>query len=156
MENQTEEAVKSLLKLSEINTARMEGYENAISTACKSDMKKFFGEKVKETLDLTNQLNRFICESTKNSDGNEINKESEKILRSNFYFSIAKSSNNPRTVILSCQLGDECAVTAYKDILKSKTLKLLPYLREVLLKQLSNLEESLLATRKILFDTTFA
>lgn len=154
MENQTEEAVKSLSKLSEINTARIEGYENAILKACKGKMKKYFKAKVKETFDLTSQINHFIFESS--SDNNETDKGDEKIQRSNFYFSIAKSSDNPRTVILSCQLGDECAVKAYKDLLKSKTIKLLPYLREVLLKQLSNLEESLLATRQILFDTSFA
>jgi hypothetical protein len=152
MENFTEEAVKSLAKLSEINTARMEGYGNAISKVCKGDMKTYFGEKVKETLDLTNQINRFIGQS--NTGVNEV--ENKKIQRSNFYFTIAKASDNPRTVILSCQLGDECAVTAYKDILLSKTVKLLPYLREILQKQLSNLEDCLMATHQILFDTTFA
>jgi hypothetical protein len=150
MENFTEEEVKSLTKLSEINTARIEGYENAISKVCKGGMKTFFGEKVKETLDLTQQINQFIGDF-------EIDEfENHKIQRSNFYFTIAKASDNPRTVILSCQLGDECAVTAYKDILLSKTVKLLPYLREILQKQLSNLEECLTATHQILFDSAFA
>ncbi len=154
METQADEAVKGLTKLSEINIARMEGYGNAISNIYKDDMKTYFVGKIKETSDLTKKLNRFIGKS--NLEENEAKNENKTIQRSNFYFTMAKSSKNPRTVVLSCQLGDECAVTAYKDILKSKTVNLLPYLRDILMKQLSNLEDCLMATHQILFDTTFA
>ncbi len=154
METQADEAVKGLTKLSEINIARMEGYGNAISSICKGDRKAYFVKKIQETSDLTKQINHFIEES--NLEENEAINENKKLQCSNFYFTMAKSSKNPRTVILSCQLGDKCAVTAYKDILKSKTVNLLPYLRDILQKQLSNLEDCLTATQQILFETTFA
>ena len=147
METYSEEIFKGLVKLSEINVARMEGYKNAISKTNNSKMREMLNARVKETLYLNNQLNRVIAESKIDSETTEEDQNDKKILRSNFYFTIAKASNNPRTVILSCQLGDQCAVTAYKDILISKTIKLLPFLRNILVKQLHNLEKSLVTIR---------
>jgi hypothetical protein len=155
METYSEEIFNSLLKLSEINVARVEGYKNAISKICKGDMRKELSARVKETMDLSNQLNSVISDSKSDSETTKVDQIGKKILRPNFYFMIAKGSNNPRTAILSCQLGDQCAVTAYKELLITKTVKLLPFVRKILVKQLKNLEDSLVTTRLIMFDSSF-
>lgn len=155
METYSEEIFNSLLKLSEINLFRVEGYKNAISKICKGDMRKELSARVKETVNLSNQLNRVISDSKIDTENAEEDKIGKKILRPNFYFMIAKCSNNARTAILSCQLGDQCAVTVYKELLITKTVKLLPLLRNILVKQLKNLEESLETTRLIMSNSTF-
>lgn len=154
METYSEEIFKSLLKLSEINLARVEGYKNAISKICKGDMRKELSARVKETMDLSKQLNRVISDSQIDTENTDEQQMGKKILRPNFYFMIAKGSKNPRTAILSCQLGDQCAVTEYKKVLISKTVKLFPFLRVILLKQLKNLEDSLVTTKLIIFNST--
>jgi hypothetical protein len=156
METYSEEVFNSLLKLSEINMARMEGYKNAVSKIYDDDVRKNLDARIEETLDLTNQLNRVIADlkiDTENTGEYPIDK---KILRPNFYFTIAKASNNPRTVILSCQLGDQCAVAAFTEVLMTKSVKLLPFLQNILVKQLENFEKSLVTTQLIMFNSTLA
>lgn len=155
METYSVEIFSSLLKLSEINGARVEGYKNAISKISESEVRKELSARIIETMQLSNQLNSVIFDSKIDAESNKEDQIGKKILRPNFYFMIAKASNNPRTAVLSCQLGDQCAVTAYQEVLISKTIKLLPFLKNILVKQLKNIEESLARTRLIMFDSSF-
>ncbi len=156
MKNCTNAEVSSLLKLTEINVARVSGYESAISKTGESELKKHLVDEFREMSALTNQLNLVINDFPEKTNYEKINDNNEKISCTNFYFTVAKVSGNPRTVILSCYLGDKSALAAYRSFLKSETTNLSPCLREILSKQLTNVEESFLTTSQILFEMTFA
>jgi apolipoprotein N-acyltransferase len=66
--------------------------------------------------------------------------EDAKMNQSQFYFGMARASQNPRTVMVSCQFGDEYLVKTYKRILEVLEIKTLPYLREVLTRHLNNIQ----------------
>ena len=155
MKNCTNEEVNCLIKLIEINANRVKGHESAIAKTRESELRKHLIDEFREMSELTTQLNLIINEFTEKLNDEKNSNHNEKISCINFYFTVAKASSNPRTVILSCYLGDKCALTAYLNFLKSERTQLSPYLREILSNQLVNIEESLQTTNQILVEMTF-
>ncbi|WP_337041061.1 hypothetical protein [Emticicia sp. 17c] len=149
MEKLNEEAVKSLIQLREINAVRVKGYQNAVQTIRNGNLKKYFQIKINEMNDFTDCIDRSIMNS--NIDLNKsIQVQTEKIHQSQFYFTMAMSSTNPRTVALSCQLGDKFAEKAYESTMNLLQFLSLPELLTILGKHISNLRKSFDTTKEVL------
>lgn len=151
MDKLNEEAMRSLRQLCEINAVRVKGYQKAVDMIKNGNSKRYFQVKIEETIDLTEYINRSIEDA--NFEKMKASKlENEKIHQSQFYFTMAASSTNPRTVALSCQLGDKFAEKAYASALS--TIQLFPELMSILGKHISSLRKSFETTQEA-FDLAF-
>ncbi|RYU96190.1 hypothetical protein [Emticicia agri] len=147
MEKFNEEAMRSLILLREINAVRVKGYQKAVDMIKNGNSKKYFQVQINETNDLTECINRSIA--AVHVDRARPNKiEHEKIHQSQFYFTMAASSTNPRTVALSCQLGDKFAEKAYASALTAIQFLSLPELLTLLGKHISSLRKSFESTQE--------
>ncbi|GAB3515224.1 hypothetical protein [Emticicia fontis] len=151
MDKLNEEAMRSLKQLCEINAVRVKGYQKAVDMIKNGNSKKYFQVKINETIDLTEYINRSI-ESTNFERTRSTKVENEKIHQSQFYFTMAASSTNPRTVALSCQLGDKFAEKAYASALSQ--LLMFPDLMSTIGKYMSSLRKSFETTQEA-FDLAF-
>ena len=153
MDKLSEEAIKNLIQLREINAVRVKGYQKAVDMIKNANSKKYFQVKINETNDLTACINRLIEESyLERTKPNKV--ESERIHQSQFYFTMAVTSTNPRTVALSCQLGDKFAEKAYASALSLIQVLSFPELRNALGKHITSLRKSFESTREA-FDLAF-
>jgi hypothetical protein len=153
MEKFNEEAMKSLRQLCEINAVRVKGYQKAVDMIKNGNSKKYFQIKIEETIDLTECINRSIEKA--NFDRVKPSKvENNKLHQSQFYFTMAATSTNPRTVALSCQLGDKFAEKAYTSALSAIASLSFPELMNVLGKHVSSLRKSFETTQEE-FDLAF-
>jgi len=153
MEKIHEDAIKSLIQLREINSVRVKGYQNAIDVIRNGELKNYFQVKIKEIVDFSECINRSI-DSTSYDVKEPVRIDGEKIHQSQFYFTMAMSSNNPRTVALSCQLGDKFAAKAYEATLSLVEFLSFPDLTGMLMKHISNLRKSFNTTQQT-FDMAF-
>lgn len=147
METINEEAIRSLMQLREINAVRVKGYQKAVDMIKNSNSKKYFQVKINETNYLTECIDRLI----ESSDSEKIksNKvEAKRPHQSQFYFTMAATSTNPRTVALSCQLGDKFAEKAYASALSAIQFLSLPELLNALGKHVTSLRKSFESTRE--------
>lgn len=151
MDKLNEEAMRSLKQLCEINAVRVKGYQKAVDMIKNGNSKRYFQIKIDETIDLTEYINRSI-EGANFERMKPAKIESERIHQSQFYFTMAASSTNPRTVALSCQLGDKFAEKAYTLALNQ--LLLFPELMSILGKHISSLRKSFETTQEA-FDLAF-
>lgn len=145
MDKLNEEAMRSLKQLCEINAVRVKGYQKAVDMIKNGNSKRYFQVKIDETIDLTEYINRSI-EDANFERMKPAKVESEKIHQSQFYFTMAASSTNPRTVALSCQLGDKFAEKAYASALGQ--LLSFPELMSILGKHISSLRKSFETTQE--------
>jgi apolipoprotein N-acyltransferase len=65
---------------------------------------------------------------------------------------MARASKNPRTVMVSCQFGDEYLIKTDKRILSVLEIRTLPYLREVLTRHLDNLQNAFVKIENTLLE----
>ncbi|MBA4850130.1 hypothetical protein [Emticicia sp. BO119] len=153
MEKLNEDAIRSLKQLCEINEVRVKGYQKAVDMIKNTNSKKYFQVRINETNNLTDCINRSIeGVSFEKIKQNKI--ERTQIHQSQFYFTMAAASTNPRTVALSCQLGDKFAEKAYASALNIIQLLSFPELLKVLGKQVSSLRKSFETTQEA-FDLAF-
>jgi hypothetical protein len=154
MEHLNDEAIRSLIQLREINAVRVKGYQKAVEMIKNGNSKKYFQVKINETINLTEYINRSIGGT--NFEKIKPNKaEQKQIHQSQFYFIMAATSTNPRTVAVSCQLGDKFAEKAYASALSVIQLLSFPELLNVLGKHVSSLRKSFETTQEA-FDLAFA
>ena len=142
-----EEAMRSLMQLREINAVRIKGYQKALEMIKNGNSKKYFQVKINEANDLTECINRSI--EGVNFGRMKSNKvEHERIHQSRFYFTMAATSTNPRTVALSCQLGDKFAEKAYASAINVIEMLSFPELLNLLGKHVSSLRKSFETTQE--------
>lgn len=154
MEMINEEAIRSLMQLREINAVRIKGYQKAVDMIKNGNSKRYFEVKINESIYLTECIDRLIENaSAEKLKSNRV--EGKRPHQSQFYFTMAATSTNPRTVALSCQLGDKFAEKAYASTLNAIQFLSLPELMNALGKHLSSLRKSFDSTREA-FDLAFA
>ncbi len=147
MDKLSDEALRSLIQLREINAVRVKGYQKAVDMIKNGNSKKYFQIKIDETIDLTECINRSI-EGVNFGQSKPNKVEAERPHQSQFYFTMAAATTNPRTVALSCQLGDKFAEKAYESALSALQFLTLPELLSALGKQVASLRKSIESTRE--------
>ena len=140
MRIKSEEILKGLISVFKINEYRVEVYRKLMNIIHNPELQPFFKSQLDESEMMIHALNP-LMNSIENAES-PLHFEDEKINQSQFYFGMARASKNPRTVMVSCQFGDEYLVKMYKRILEILEIKTLPYLREILTRHLNNLQIS--------------
>jgi hypothetical protein len=113
----SEEVLRGLINIFNINGYRVEVYQKLKNQIYNPELQKYFQKQVDESSIILKELNPILNSSLKES-GNSVVFEDAKLDQSQFYFGLACASSNPRTVIVSCQFGNEFLIKAYQKILK--------------------------------------
>jgi hypothetical protein len=138
MKIKSEEILKGLISVFKINEYRIEVYRKLMNMIHNPELQPYFKEQIEESATVIEELNP-LMDSVENAES-PLHFEDAKMNQSQFYFGMARASKNPRTVMVSCQFGDEYLVKTYKRILEILEIKTLPYLREVLTRHLNNIQ----------------
>lgn len=138
MKIKNEEILKGLISVFKINEHRVEVYRKLKSMIYNSELQHYFESQINESLIIIEQLKPLI-DSTENSES-PLHFEDVRMNQSQFYFGVARASKNPRTVMVSCQFGDEYLIKTYITMLEILEIKTLPYLREMLTRHLNKLK----------------
>jgi hypothetical protein len=140
MKIKSEEILKGLISVFKINEYRVEVYRKLRNMIHNPELQPYFESQIDESVTIIEELNP-LMDSLENAES-PLHFEDAKMNQSQFYFGMARASKNPRTVMVSCQFGDEYLVKTYKKMLAVLEIKTLPYLREVLTRHLNNLQAS--------------
>ena len=127
-----EEILKGLLNIFKINSQRIEVYGKLSETIYTPELQQHFKTQADESTLLLNELNSILYQSFENSES--------PILYEDSTFGMARASNNPRTVMVSCQFGDEFLMKAYQKILEFLEVKYMPSLNDILTKHLKSIK----------------
>ena len=138
MKIKSEEILEGLISIFKINEYRIEVYRKLINMIHNPELQPYFESQVDESVAIIKELNP-LMDSVENAES-PLYFEDAKINQSQFYFGMARASKNPRTVMVSCQFGDEYLVKIYENMLQVLEIKTLPYLREILMRHLHNLQ----------------
>jgi uncharacterized protein (TIGR02284 family) len=112
-----EKTIEVLNSLLEINNDRIEGYNTAIQETKDADLKSFFNE-LKETSvscnkDLLSEVNKF---GGKPEEGT---KTTGKLYRTWMDFKATLTGNDRKTILKSCEFGEEVAVNTYQKAIEN-------------------------------------
>lgn len=111
MEN--EKSIKVLNALIEINNDRIEGYETALTETNESDLKSLFNRFIQNSrkfkAELVNEVTRI---GGKPEEGT---RATGKIYRAWMEVKAALTGKDRKTVLNSCEYGEDVAVSTYKD-----------------------------------------
>ena len=150
MKIKSEEMLKGLISIFKINEYRIEVYRKLINMVHNPELQPYFKAQVEESVTVIEELNP-LMDSIENAES-PLHFEDVKMNQSQFYFGIARASKNSRTVMVSCQFGDEYLVKMYKRMLEILEIRTLPYLRDVLTRHLHNLPKAFEKIENILLD----
>ena len=138
MKIRSEEILRGLINVFKINEYRIEVYHKLMSIIHNPELQPYFKAQADESATMIEKLNPLIV-SVENAES-PLHFEDAKMNQSQFYFGMARASQNPRTVMVSCQFGDEYLIKTYKKMLELLEIKTLPYLRDILTRHLNNLQ----------------
>lgn len=150
MKIKSEEILKGLISIFKINEYRIEVYHKLINMIHNPELQPYFKAQVEESVTVIEELNP-LMDSIENAES-PLHFEDVKMNQSQFYFGMARASKNPRTVMVSCQFGDEYLVKIYKRMLEILEIKTLPYLKDVLTRHLHNLQMAFAKIENTLLD----
>jgi hypothetical protein len=152
MKVKSEEILRGLINVFKINEYRVEVYRRLMDMIHNPELQPYFQSQVEESATIIEELNP-ILDSLENAES-PLLFEDTKMNQSQFYFGMARASQNPRTIMVSCQFGDEYLVKTYKRMLEILEIKTLPYLREILIRHLDNIQNSFSKIENIFLDNT--
>ena len=113
----SEEVLRGLINIFNINGYRVEVYEKLKNQIYNPELQQYFQKQVDESSTILKELNPILNSSLEESE-NPVVFEDAKLDQSQFYFGLACASSNPRTIMVSCQFGNEFLIKAYQKILK--------------------------------------
>lgn len=133
-------AFEGLKKLSYIQKYRVKAYEQAERKATETDLKHFIIDIIRESEEFNDDLEDLLLEIEKEYTLN-YKEEDLRLHQSQFYYAVARSQNNSRTVFLSCLLGDSYSLKAYHDLLAYQNISLFPVIKAKLENQLKKIKD---------------
>ncbi|MCW3086164.1 MAG: hypothetical protein JWP12_3530 [Bacteroidetes bacterium] len=136
---ETKDKTISLLnELIKINNDRIEGYEKAAKETTEQEFKSIFGNMAQESQKYKNEL---IAEVTGLGGAPaEGTTTSGKVYRAWMDIKAALSGKDRKAILASCEFGEDAALEAYRDVLKSDEFA--KRSREVVILQQNNLQNS--------------
>ncbi|PWK25154.1 hypothetical protein LV89_02780 [Arcicella aurantiaca] len=140
MKIQSEETLKCLINIFKINGYRIEVYKKLVNTIYSPELKRSFQNQADESASIVEKLNHILDESFENSDSPVLFEDAQ-IDQSQFYFGMAQASKNVRTILVSCQFGDEFLIKSYQKILAIFEFEAFNPLKECLTTHLSSLKK---------------
>jgi hypothetical protein len=137
----SEEVLRGLINIFNINGYRVEVYQKLQNQIYNPELQKYFQEQVDESSIILKELNPILSSSIEESE-NPVVFEDAKLDQSQFYFGLACASNNPRTVMVSCQFGNEFLIKTYQKILDCLDTKALDFLWVMVSKHLESIKNT--------------
>lgn len=136
---ETNDKTISLLNdLIRINNDRIEGYEKAAKETTEPELKSLFGNMAQESQKNKNEL---ISEVTGlGGTPAEGTTASGKVYRAWMDIKAALAGRDRKAILASCEFGEDAALEAYQDVLKSDEFA--KKSREVVILQQNNLQHS--------------
>ncbi len=117
MENKNEEVVKQLNKIVEINNDRIEGYETATKETTDSALKALFTDFASRSRGFKSELSSEVTAyGGTPTDGT---KNTGKLFRIWMDVKAALTDADRKKIIESCERGEDAALDAYDEVLKS-------------------------------------
>ena len=137
----SEEVLRGLINIFNINGYRVEVYQKLQNQIYNPELQQYFKKQVDESSIILKELNPILNSSLEESE-NPVVFEDAKLDQSQFYFGLACASNNPRTVMVSCQFGNEFLIKAYQKILKFLDNSTLDFLWVMVSKHLESIKNT--------------
>lgn len=137
----SEEVLRGLINIFNINGCRVEVYQKLQNQIFNPTLQQYFQNQVDESTIILKELNQILNSSLEEFE-NPVVFEDAKLDQSQFYFGIACASNNPRTVMVSCQFGNEFLIKAYQKILNFLDTKALDFLWVIVSKHLESIKNT--------------
>ena len=113
-----EKTIEALNTLVQINNDRIEGYETAIKETKETDLKDLFMELSRTSFKCKNELDDTILKL--GGTPTESTKITGKFFRMWMDVKVALSSNDRKTILNSCEFGEDMAVETYNKVLRDK------------------------------------
>jgi uncharacterized protein (TIGR02284 family) len=138
METTSKKTVSLINDLIVINHDRIEGYERAAKETDDAQLKSLFTHMADESRQFKNELVREVV----NQGGSpaEGTTTSGKVYRAWMDIKAALTGKDRKAIIASCEFGEDAALEAYEDVLKSSELPV--DCRNVISRQKSSLQQS--------------
>ncbi len=136
---ETEKSIAVLNSLVEINNDRMEGYKTAESETKESDLSALFQKMIHTSENCKNELSIEILR-LKGTPTNET-KISGKFFRVWMDVKVALGKNDRKTILNSCEYGEDVALKVYRSVLLDRSDELTPTQRKIISLQLSLLKK---------------
>ncbi len=137
----SEEVLRGLINIFNINGYRVEVYQKLQNQIYNPELQKYFQKQVDESSVILKELDPILNSSLQESE-NPVVFEDAKLDQSQFYFGLACASNNPRTVMVSCQFGNEFLIKAYQKILNFLDTNALDFLWVIVSKHLESIKNT--------------
>jgi uncharacterized protein (TIGR02284 family) len=120
METNDSQTISLLNDLIRINNDRIEGYERAVNDTDDTQLKSLFHTMAQESRKFKNEL---LTEVIKLGGTPEENTTvSGKIFRAWMDFKAAMAGKNRKSIIASCETGEDAALDVYNDVMESGKL----------------------------------
>ena len=113
-----EKTIEALNTLVQINNDRIEGYETAIKETKENDLKDLFLELSKTSFKCKNELANEVIKL--GGTPTEATKITGKFFRMWMDVKVALSTNDRKTILSSCEFGEDVAVETYNKVLRDK------------------------------------
>lgn len=115
MTNPTEKSEKLTRELIIINNDRSKGYKTAADEAKDGDLKPLFNRFSSQSKQFASELSRFVSQDNAPEDGET--KHSGKLYRVWMDVKAAMTANDRKSILSSCEFGEDIALKTYKDAL---------------------------------------
>lgn len=146
METPKENITETLNDLIIINNDRIEGYGRAVKEAEENDLKSLFKDMASHSRQFKSELTSELQKQS--GQVKEGTKTSGKVFRVWMDMKAAATGNNRKTILSSCERGEDAALEAYNDALhKDETLP--SPLRTTIERQKRQLQEDHDAIKKL-------
>jgi|ERR1035437_6153000 uncharacterized protein (TIGR02284 family) len=121
METTNQKSIDVLNNLLEINNDRIEGYNTALKETKEPDLKNMFSQ----FAETSQKCKRELTAAVRNSGGTPIEGTltSGKLYRAWMDVKAALTNKDRKTILNSCEFGDDVAVKNYEDALKNTDLE---------------------------------
>lgn len=121
MENSKNEKTVSLLNgLIEINNDRIEGYEKAAKEVEDTELQSLFGELSNNSRQYRSELISEVV--SHGGTPSESNTAAGKVYHAWMDIKAALTGRDTKAIVSSCEFGEDAALEAYEDVLKSEDL----------------------------------
>jgi uncharacterized protein (TIGR02284 family) len=120
METKDKDTVSLLNDLIRINNDRIEGYERAVDDTDDPQLKTLFKNMAEESRKFKNELLPEVIKLEGTPE--EGTTASGKVFRVWMDFKAAMAAKNRKSIISSCEYGEDAALDVYKDVLSSDKL----------------------------------
>ncbi|MEO5570374.1 MAG: PA2169 family four-helix-bundle protein [Bacteroidia bacterium] len=138
MENINEKTVSVLNGLIEINNDRIDGYEKAAKEIEENDLKSLFTEFANDSRQHRGELiTEVVSHGGSPAEGNTA---AGKVYHAWMDIKAALTAKDTKGIVNSCEYGEDAAVEAYDDALKSDGLS--QKLRSVVIRQRAGVKQS--------------